>query len=441
MPTERDLPESPLGVDRQERQRLRAAAEPSVWTDRMLATLVRGVKGGRWHSLIDKVWAPANLRAASAQVLRNKGAAGVDHVTCEMYGKRLDVQLDWLHEALRADRYVPQPIRRKWVPKPGRTEQPPLGVPTVRDRVAQTALRNVIEPIFEKDFAEHSYGFRPGRGCKDALRRVHELLTAGYVWVLDADLQGYFDSIPPERLMALVRRKVADRRVLQLLERYLHQEVLDGLDRWRPETGTPQGAVLSPLLANIYLDPLDHLMAASGYELVRYADDFVILCRTEAASHRALALVQSWTEAAGLTLHPTKTRLLDASQRGGFDFLGYHFERGMHWPSKKARARLRERLRPLTRRTNGHSLACIVARLNPVLRGWYTYFQHGRPYDLPPLDGWVRMRLRALQRKRHKHKGRGRRRDRQRWPNAFFAELGLFSMAAAHAQACQPARR
>ena len=255
----------------------------------------------------------------------------------------------------------------------------------------------------------------------------------------------FLDGLAPERLLALVRRKVADRRVLQLLERYLYQEVLDGLDRWRPETGTTQGAVLSPLLANIYLDPLDHLLADSGYEMVRYADDFVILCRTEAAAHRAPALVQAWTAEARLTLHPTKTRLLDASQRGGFDFLGYHFARGMHCGRRRrleracASACVRSRARP--RRTNGHSLDCIVARLNPVLRGWFTYFQHGRPYDLPQLDSWLRMRLRALQRQRQKHKGRGRRRDRQRWPNAFSAELGLFSMAAAHAQACQSARR
>ena len=155
-----------------------------------------------------------------------------------------------------------------------------------------------------------------------------------------------------------------------------------------PERGTPQGAVLSPLLANIYLDPLDHLVAGAGYEMVRYADDFVILCRSPEAAQAALALVRQWTESAGLLLHPDKTRLVDAGQRGGFDFLGYHFERGYHWPSKKALKQLRERIRPFTHRAHGHSMGTIVSRLTPILSGWFEYFEHGRPYDLPTLDGW-----------------------------------------------------
>jgi RNA-directed DNA polymerase len=407
----------------------------------MLTALAQGVKGGRWHSLIDKVWKPETLRASFDRVRRNDGAAGVDRMTCERFAARLDVHLEWLETRLREDRYVAQPVQRTWIPKPGRTEKRPLGIPTIRDRTVQGALRAALEPIFERDFADHSYGFRPGRGCKDALRRVTELLSAGYVWVLDADLKSYFDTIPHDQLLAQIARKVSDRRVLSLIAQYLHQPILDHLEQWTPEQGTPQGAVLSPLLANIYLDPLDHLVANAGFEMVRYADDFVILCRSHAAAEAVLALVREWTESAGLALHPDKTRVVDASQRGGFDFLGYHFECGYHWPSEKARQQLRDRLRPLTKRTNGTSLEAIVSRLNPILSGWFEYFQHGCPYDLPGLDGWVRMRLRSILRHRRRRKGRSKGWDRQRWPNAFFAALGLFSLTTAHRLACQSVRR
>jgi RNA-directed DNA polymerase len=230
----------------------------------------------------------------------------------------------------------------RWIAKPGTSEKRPLGIPTVRDRVVQAALRNVLEPIFEKDFAAHSYGFRPGRGCKDALRRVDALLKQGYSYVVDADLKSYFDTIPHDLLMARIRDKIADNRLLTLVELFLKQQVMEMTAGWTPETGTPQGAVLSPLLSNIYLNPLDHLMAQSGVNMVRYADDFVILCRTEAEALKALALVQGWTAQAGLTLHPTKTRIVDAAVRGGFDFLGYHFERGMRWPRRKSEKKLRQ---------------------------------------------------------------------------------------------------
>jgi len=425
------------GIDPPEMRRLRSLAEPCVWTERMLTALNTGVKGGKWHSLIDKVWNPDNLRASFARVQGNDGAAGVDRVTCEMFAARLDVHVPWLESALREERYVPQPVQRTWIPKPGRKEKRPLGIPTVRDRTVQGALRNVLEPIFEHDFAEHSYGFRPGRGCQDALRRVAQLLSEGYVWVLDADLKSYFDTIPHDQLLAHVGRKISDSRVLSLVAASLKQPILDDLKEWTPEAGTPQGAVLSPLLANIHLDPLDHLMADAGSEMVRYADDFVILCRSQAAAEAALALVRQWTESAGLILHPDKTRLVAASQRGGFDFLGYHFQRGRQWPSKKAQEQLRNRLRPLTKRHNGTSLEAIVSRLTPILSGWFEYFKHGAAYNLRTLDGWVRMRLRSILRRRHHRKGRGRGRDHQRWPNAFFADRGLFSLAAAHAEACQ----
>jgi len=220
--------------------------EPTVWTERMLAALIQGVKGGKWFSLIDKIYPERTLRAAYDQVAANKGSAGVDHVTTTMFGDRLDENLKKLSEQLRNGSYRPQAIRRHYIPKPGSQEKRPLGIPTVRDRVVQTALRMVIEPIFEQEFAEHSYGFRPGRGCKDALRRVDELLKDGYIYIVDADLKSYFDTIPHDRLMALVGQKVSDGRVLTLIEAFLKQGILDDLREWTPETGSPQGAVVSP---------------------------------------------------------------------------------------------------------------------------------------------------------------------------------------------------
>jgi RNA-directed DNA polymerase len=418
-----------------------AWTEPAVWTERMLTALEVGVKGGIWFSLIDKVYQSGNLRAAFAKVKANQGAAGVDHQTIEMFEANLDTNLSKVAQQLADGSYRPQAVRRKWIAKPGSKEKRPLGIPTVRDRVVQTALRQVLEPIFERDFAEHSYGFRPGRGCQDALRRVDYLLKAGNTWVVDADLQSYFDTIPQAKLWEQVTKKVADSRVLELVEAMLRQGVMEGVARWTPEAGTPQGAVISPLLSNIYLDPLDHEMAVSGYEMVRYADDFVILCRSEAEARAALAKVQRWTAKAGLRLHPEKTRLVEATQRGGFDFLGYHFERGYRWPRRKSVAKLKATIRSKTRRTQGSSLRIIIKRVNQTLTGWFGYFKHSHKTAFPPLDQWIRMRLRTILRQRRKLKGRARGNDHVRWPNAFFAAQGLLSLSDARAQYGQSSRR
>jgi len=415
--------------------------EPSVWTDRMLTALENGVKGGRWYSLMDKACSRANLESAFAKVKANKGSPGVDHQTIEMFESRLEENLSHLAEALRSGTYRPQAIKRAWIPKPGTSEKRPLGIPTVRDRVVQAALRTVLEPIYERDFAAHSYGFRPGRGSRDALRRVDALLRQGYVIVVDADLKSYFDTIPHDLLMARMRERVADSPVLALVDSFLRQRILDGLEGWTPETGTPQGAVLSPLLSNIFLDPLDHLMERQYFQMVRYADDFVILCRTEPDALRALALVQSWTAQAGLTLHPTKTRIVDATAPGGFDFLGYHFEGGTRRPRTKSLARLKDTVRAKTRRTHGHSLSAIISDVNRTLIGWFAYFKHSHRTTFPPLDGWLRMRLRSILRGRHGGRGKGRGFDHLRWPNAYFATHGLFFLTTAHALACQSARR
>ena len=311
----------------------------------------------------------------------------------------------------------------------------------MRDRVVQTALRLVLEPIFDVTFAPHSYGFRPRRGAKDALRRVEALLRAGARYVVDADLQAYFDTIPHAPLRAGVAAKVSDSRVLALVDAFLHQPIFEGLQQWTVDEGTPQGAVISPLLANLYLDPLDHAMADAGYERVRYADDFVVLCRTAEDAQRVLVIVQRWTEAAGLQLHPEKTHLVDMQQPGGFDFLGYHFEQRYRLPRKKSLTKLKDTVRQKTARTNGHSLAVIIADVNRTLRGWFGYFQHSRAHAFIPLDGWVRMRLRCILRRRQGKRGRGGRTAHQRWSRRFFAAPGLFSLVHAHAAVRQSLAR
>ncbi len=421
--------------------RLMACAKPCVWTLRMLTALITRAEGGPWFRLFDKVFSERNLLAACQQVAQKKGAPGVDHVTTTEFVGQIPESLWQLSDALKGGTYRPQEIRRVHIPKPGTNETRPLGIPTVRDRIVQTAVVNVIEPIFERDFAEHSYGFRPGRSCRDALRRVDQLLKEGYTYVVDADLKGYFDSIPHDRLMTLLTTKIADGSLLSLIESFLKAGILEGMSSWIPESGAPQGAVLSPLLSNVYLDPLDHLMAQAGYEMVRYADDFVILCRTAEDASRALALVQQWTADNGLTLHPTKTRIVDSGSVS-FGFLGYEFRWVKHWPRKKSVQKLKDSIRQKTRRTNGNSLQCIVTHVNSTLRGWFTYFQHGSyRSDFANLDKWVRMRLRSILRRRRGLSGRGRGQDHNRWPNAYFPQTGLFSLAAAHVQACQSSRR
>jgi len=414
-----------------------AWVEPTVWTERMLTTLEEGVKGGKWYSLMDKVYSLANLRVAFTRVKANGGAAGVDHQTIKGFEHHLEENLSKLSQTLKEGAYRPQAVRRVWIDKPGSKDKRPLGIPTVRERVAQSALRHVLEPIFEREFAEQSYGFRPKRGCKDALRRVDELLKAGYSWVVDADLKSYFDTIPHEPLMDQVRKKVSDGRVLDLLEVYLTQKVMDGMENWTPEAGSPQGAIVSPLLSNIYLNPLDQLMTQKGYEMVRYADDFVILCRDQAEAERALEEVQRWTAEVGLTLHPEKTRIANATQAGGFDFLGYHFERGMKWPRRKSLRKVKDAIRAKTSRCNGQSLTATIVEINRTLVGWFEYFKHSRSRTFGILDAWTRMRLRSILRQHHGGQGRGRGLDHYRWPNAYFAKQGLFSLREAHAQLCQ----
>lgn len=418
-----------------------AWVEPRVWTERMLTALEVGVKGGKWFSLIDKVSAPRVLLRAFEQVKAKGGAAGVDHQTIAMYEQRLEQHTEYLARTLKEGSYQPAAVRREWIPKPGSKEKRPLGIPTVRDRVVEKAMQDTLQPIFEREFAEQSYGFRPGRGCKDALRRVDQLLEQGQTWVVDVDLKSYFDTIPHEQLLKLIEEKVADGRVLELIRKYLKQGVLEEMREWQPEAGTPQGAVISPLLSNIYLNPLDHLMENSGLEMVRYADDFVVLCRSEAEAQAALGMVQQWTVVAGLTLHPEKTRIVDATQSGGFDFLGYHFEHGERRPRRKSLKKFKDTLRARSKRNQGQSLQMIIANVNRTTKGWFGYFKHSHRYTFDPLDRFIRQRLRSLLRRRSGRYGIASGGDYQRWSNAFFAEQGLFSLCVAHAELRQSLKR
>jgi RNA-directed DNA polymerase len=395
----------------------------------MVSALVNGVEGGKWYSLMDKVCAPKTLALAWARVRANRGTAGVDGQSVERFEAQADRYLAELSRELREGRYRPEAVKRVEIPK-GNGQTRPLGIPTVKDRIVQTALKLVIEPIFEVQFLATSFGFRPGRGCKEALREVDRLLKAGYTQVVDADLKGYFDSIPHERLMERVESSVSDGRVLELVRGWLEQDILQGLDRWTPTGGTPQGAVISPLLANVYLHPLDERLMAGGYRMVRYADDFVVLCASREEAEVALTLIREWVADNGLTLHPDKTQVGDCRQPGeGFDFLGYRFEAGKRWVRKQSLKRFKDAIRAQTRRTRGESLARIVKDLNPMLRGWFSYFKQAHPFTFERLDKFIRRRLRAVLRKQAKRPGTGRcQADHQRWPNAFFAAAGLFAL-------------
>ena len=425
-----------------------AWAEPSVWTDRMLEALETGVKGGRWFSLVDKVWREDNLRAAYKRVAANKGSAGVDHVGVAAYGRRLEMELAKLGAELQDESYRPQELKRVYIKKPGSAETRPLGIPTVRDRVAHGAVKQVVEPIFESAFAANSYGFRPGLGCKDALRQVQTLLKEGYTHVVDVDIKSFFDTINHELLLRRIEERISDGRLLNLMRLLLKQKVLGGVVSWEPEDGTPQGGVISPLLANVFLNPLDWVLLQGGLQSVRYADDMVILCRDAAEATAALECVRQWTDGARLALHPEKTRIVDMGQPAAqFDFLGYRFSRTraklrlIRTPRPKSVQKLRDVLRPITKRCNGRSLGEIIRLVNLHLRGWFEYFKHACNSAMLETDQWVRARLRSILRKRSGRKGRGRGSDHKLWTTAYFTERGLFSCAAARAQACQSVKR
>ena len=405
--------------------------EPSIWTDRMLVTLEQGVRGGKWFSLCDKAFSVRSLKASFARVKASGGAKGVDGVTIDRFERDLDANLTRLHRELMAGEYQPQAVLRVWIPKPGSREKRPLGIPTVRDRVVQGAIKAALEPIFEKEFCDGSFGFRPGRSCHKALSRVYRGLREGRQCVVDADLRRFFDTIPHEIIMRGLEARVSDGKLLTVVGRYLMQKVFDE-QTWRTVTeGTPQGSVISPLLANIALHGLDMLAKEKGYDLVRYADDFVVLCETSRDAESALEEVTAWLESQGLSLNREKTRIVDHASGESFDFLGFTFRNGKFFPRKKSVQNLRDKVRDKTGRSSGKSLPAIIQELNPVLRGWFGYFKASHESQFERLDGFVRRRLRALLDRRSGKHCAYLGATLHRWPNVYFERACLFTMAGA----------
>lgn len=404
-------------------------AEASIWTDAMLAALENGVKGETWFSLIDKVYRASTLRTAWQKVKANRGSAGVDKMTVSKFDKNQSKYLKELEDELKKNTYQPQAVRRVYIPK-GQGKMRPLGIPAVKDRIVQQAVKMVLEPIFEKEFLDMSYGFRPNRGAQMAISQVNLWIKGGYTWCVDADVQAYFDTIPHEKLMAKVKQRISDGRILDLITMWLNQEVMEECKSWVPTSGTPQGAVISPLLSNIYLHDLDQLVTKAGFKMVRYADDFVILTRSQEEAKEALELVRTWVNENGLTLHPDKTHVGNCLVEGeGFDFLGYRFEAGKTWVRNKSSQKFRDRVRELTSKLGGKPIHVVIAVLNPVLRGWSNYFKWVTKYTLGTFDSFVRRRLRAIvEYQKHKRRCYGAGTSNQRIPNKFFADLGLFNM-------------
>lgn len=402
-----------------------------IWTPTMVEAIERYKQAGRrWYLLYDKLYTKLNLKAAWEQVEENGGAAGVSGQTIAEYRDGLEQRLSDLARRLKEQTYEARPIRRVYIPK-GNGKLRPLGIPEVEDRIVQAALVRLIEPIFEAKFMGVSYGFRPERSAHNALAELVAAMEQGFTQIVDADITDCFGSIPWTPLVEEVARGVSDPKVLGLVKKFLRAEVMEGMEGWQPDEGTPQGAVLSPLLANIYLHRFDEEMTRAGYRMVRYADDFVILCRTTPEAEQAREKARQTLAEMGLQLHPEKTRIVDAT-REEFQFLGYEFWPWGRKPRPSSRQKLRDRIRAKTPRNPGQSLRAVIASLNYTLRGWYAYFRHSWWTAFKDVDGFVRRRLRSILRGFQKRKGTTRPLDHFRYPNRIFEKLGLFSLDQKH---------
>jgi RNA-directed DNA polymerase len=377
------------------------------------------------HSLVDKVYARKNLQLAWERVRANRGASGTDRITIEEFEANLDANLERLHRELRADTYQPQPVRRLEIAKrgaPGKTR--PLGIPTVYDRVCQQALANRLEPIFEKVFDASSFGYRKGRKTADALTKIWREIQAGSEWIVDADLKDYFGSVDHDKLLVLVGKQIADGRVLKLIQQTLKAGYEDKGRRFETPQGTPQGGVVSPMLSNILLTPFDKEMRRHGYQLTRWADDWVVTCRTRAEARSVLARAEKILENLGVTLNRAKTRIVHIAQ--SFEFLGYKIQRGKGQfkltrdrikstlnrqnlyaiPTQKSVDRFKDQIRTLTQRCVPLGMDELIQTINPIIRGWGNYFCRCNVRKrFHRLDGWIVRRLWSHRAKRWRNTG------------------------------------
>lgn len=357
-----------------------------------------------WYSLYDKVYNKSNLAQAFQMVRKNKGAAGVDQVTIQQYEANVEHNLEVLQRKLKTKTYRPRPVRRKWIDK-AKGKKRPLGIPTVEDRIVQAAVQNIIEPIFEEDFLSCSYGFRPNKSAHQAIDQVSDYLRKGYHYVIDADLQSYFDTIPHDRMEACLRKRIADGTVIRLIQAFLQAGVMEGHKQWEVTSGAPQGGVLSPLLSNIYLHQLDQLMTERGHRIVRFADDFVICCKSEKGAQRVMKSVTKYLEnELGLTVNQEKSKVVNA-WKDPFTFLGYEFVGKIRRIDPKKEKAFKDRVREITRRNQTVNIETLVQkRLNPYLRGWANYFRYGQvKTTFRTWDAWIRRRVRMIQLRSWRH--------------------------------------
>jgi group II intron reverse transcriptase/maturase len=374
------------------------------------------------HSLIDKVYSWDNLWKAWRRVRRNKGAHGLDRVTIQTFETNVDMHLRELQRKLMQNRYEPQPVRRVYIPKASDpTQLRPLGIPTVADRVCQQAIHQVLYPIFAAEFSVRSYGYMVGRNAHQAITTLCQDWKEGYRQAVDADIASFFDRLDYDVVMSHVRQRIADGRVLDLIEAFLKAGVLERNIVSVPTEGAPQGGVISPLLANIVLDTLDKAIEARGWRHVRYADDFVILTRTPKEAAEALQLATEVLQELKLEVHPKKTRITTFNK--GFEFLGFHFRRGTIGPRQRSIEKFQNDVRRKTRRQQGINVEAVITALNPSIRGWSRYFGPGEVIrTFSWLDKWIRMRMRSFRWKRRNHN------DNWRITAEMLTEWGLLSL-------------
>ena len=421
---------------------------------RRLADWINPTEAKKVHSLVDKVYKQKNLQMAWEKVQANRGSGGVDGQNLEGFAAELDLQLDRLHRELKGDVYQPQPVRQVQIPKDGKPgEFRTLGIPTIYDRVCQQALLNRLEPIFEPVFDDANFGYRRGRSTKDAMRKVWKEIQDGREWIVDADLKDFFGSVDHDKLLKLVAQRVADSRILRLIQAMLQAGSYGRGQLFPTERGTPQGGIISPLLSNILLTPFDREMRRKGYQLTRYADDWVITCKSAQEARAALGAALRILEQLGVQLNSQKTRIVHVQY--GFEFLGYKIRRvrprksrsGVGgdsirvgqlyaYPREKSIRKFKDQVRQLTRRRAPVNTEQLIDDLNPLLLGWGHYFQRAHVRRLfTQLDGWIVRRLWSHRYKRWRCSG-----WKQLPQSRLYGELGLVSLLQLHLRARPPGR-